>query len=310
MALFDPPFGTDGDNRLPTSDEQHDGFTCGSADRLLFTGLYRRIEAELRAIQDEGGIPGSATDDTTVLQAIQAMISAATGGGDTSQFVLFAQAQARLPIFPEVQTADGRMNVTVPGTGQVRVPAGTTLLHRGIRTYASAQTDFATTASKIYHLRWSPTSGFMLKDLSEVGYNPSALAENNVAFDSTYDDALIARVVTNSSNVVTVVNLANANRLHFNGVIVGTNFSVVSNELIKSDYIQDLSWSRKPNQRALNLARRDYTVTANQADDDRIIYDYQTTNVRPDFFSDRYGMRFSLGWDNTTACAFDASLGA
>lgn len=310
MAKFEPPFGTDGDNRLPTTDEQSDGFTCGSADRYLFTGLYRRIEAELKAIQDEGGIPGSDSDDTTVLQAIQAMIAAATGGGDTSQFVLFSQAQARLPIFPEIQTTDGRLNVTTPATGQVRVPAGGSILHRGIRTYATAQTDIATTASKIYHLRWSPTNGFVLKDLSEVGYNPAALAENNAAFDSTYDDMLVARVVTNSSNVVTVTNLSNFDRLNFNGVIVGQNFSVVSNELIKSDYIQALNWSRVPKQRALNLARRDYTVTAGQPDDDRIIYDYQTTNVRADFFSDRYSMRFSLGWDNTTACAFDASLGA
>lgn len=90
MADFSPPFGSVGGvNRSPTVDEQNDGFSCGDADLTLFNRLFGRIEAEMKAVQDAGGIAGSEGDDTTVLQAIQALIAAATGGGDTSQYVLF-----------------------------------------------------------------------------------------------------------------------------------------------------------------------------------------------------------------------------
>jgi hypothetical protein len=218
MADFDPPFSSvGGANRSPTTDEQADGFSCGSADLTLFNRLFGRIEAELKAIQDEGGVAGTEEDDTTVLQAIQAMIAAATGGGDTSQFVLFSQAQARLPIFPEVTTNNGVIAVTSPGTGQARVPANAVILHRGIRTYTTVQVDFNTEVSKTYHLRWSPTGGangtFVLKDIADVSYNPTVAIESNSAFDSNYDDVLIARIITNSSNVLTITNLANKARL-------------------------------------------------------------------------------------------------
>lgn len=229
MADFSPPFSSVGGvNRSPTVDEQSDGFTCGAADLTLFNRLFGRIEAELKAIQDEGGITGSEEDDTTVLQAIQAMIAAATGGGDTSQFVLFTQAQARLPIFPEVTTNNGVIAVTSPSTGTVRVPASATVLHRGIRSITTAETDFVTTSSKTYHLRCAISAGtltFSLKDVSDGVYNPTAAAETSAIFDSTYDDMLVARVVTNSSNVATITNLINKNAYQ---TVLSGNMSVAN----------------------------------------------------------------------------------
>lgn len=213
MADFDPPFSTVGGvRRSPSTDEQSDGFQCGEADLTLFNRLFGRLEAEMKAIQDAGGITGSETDDTTVLQAIQALISAATGGGDTSQFVLYTQAQTRLPIFPEVTTNDGVISVTSPSTGTVRVPASATILHRGIQIYTTVQEDFTTDASKTYHLRWNKDDGFSLKDLADSGYNPTTAAETNEAFDSSYDDMLVARIVTNSNNISTITNLINKDR--------------------------------------------------------------------------------------------------
>lgn len=214
MAKFSPPWASVGGvTRSPTVDEQNDGFPCGPLDLDLWNRLIQRYDAELQAILDEGGITGTEEDDTGVLQAIQAMIAAATGGGDTSQFVLFSQAQARLPIFPEVTTNNGVINVTDLGTGNIRIPASATILHRGIRTYTTVQTDLATVLSKTYHLRWNPTDGFALKDLADTGYNPTVAAETNAAFDSTYDDMLVARIVTNSSNVPTITNLINKARI-------------------------------------------------------------------------------------------------
>jgi hypothetical protein len=245
MALFLPPLGWDGDLRAPTTDEQNEGFPCGPADRALFNRLINGIHAELGAVLSEAGITSAEGDDTTLLQAILALIEAATGGGDTSAYVTMTQARARLPIFPEVQHADGHLNITSPSTGQVRVPAGRTFLHRGIFPTTTVQTDLATTLSKTYHLRWNPTDGFALKDLSDSGYNPSALAETNVAFDSTFDDMLVARVVTNSSNVPTVDNLINRTRLVHNSLWRGV-LGPFLDWTTKASTGVGLSWARTP----------------------------------------------------------------
>jgi len=246
MADFSPPFGSVGGvNRSPTVDEQNDGFSCGDADLTLFNRLFGRIEAEMRAIQDAGGISGTEGDDTTVLQAIQALIAAATGGGDTSQYVLFSQAQARLPIFPEVTTNNGVIAVTAPSTGTIRVPASATILHRGIRTYTTAETDFATSSSKTYHLRWNPTDGFALKDLADTGYNPTVAAETNAAFDSGYDDMLVARIVTNSSNVATITNLVNKDRL-MSYSDISLSFSSTPANAMTAAFNSPLNWARAP----------------------------------------------------------------
>jgi hypothetical protein len=50
----------------------------------------------------------------------------------------------------------------------------------------------------------------MLRDLIGGGsYNPGSLAETNPQFDSSYDSMLVAKVVTNGSNVPTVTPLKN-----------------------------------------------------------------------------------------------------
>lgn len=117
------------------------------------------------------------------------------------------------PIFPEVE-GNGLFTVTSPATGQVRIAAGTGWTHRGAFSYTSAQTDLLTVASKTYHLRWDRVNGFALYDLSSGSYNPSAVAETDAAFDTTYDSMLIARVVTSSGNTPTITALVNKNRLY------------------------------------------------------------------------------------------------
>lgn len=216
MADFSTPFaGISGEMRLPTPDEQQGGFPCGALSLPLFNKLFNQLQSEVGAVAVEAGITQDDGDDTILVQSILALIAAATGGGSASNYVLMSQARARLPIFPDVQTADGRFGVTSPSDGTIRIPAGVTFLHRGIFTITSAETDLATAASKVYHVRWNPTDGFVIKDLADVAYNPSALSETNATFDSKYDDMLIARVTTNSSNVPTIRNLSNMPRLAY-----------------------------------------------------------------------------------------------
>lgn len=209
MADFDLPFANDSDaRRYPTSQDQQEGFICGPADRALFNGLFHRIESELGAVIAAAGIIPSDADMTQVLQAIQGLIDAATGGNPAG-YILMDQARARLPIFPDVQNTDGRIVITSPANGQVRLPGGVSFNHRGIFQVTTAQTDYNTDPSKTYHLRWNKVDGFVLKDIADAIYNPSALSELNRAFDSTFDDMLIARIITNSSNIPTIANLAN-----------------------------------------------------------------------------------------------------
>jgi hypothetical protein len=244
MADFSPSFGSVGGNtRLPTVDEQQNGFPCGPADPDLFAGLFRRLEEEMQAVFNGAGIAGSDSDNTTLYRSILALIAAATGG--SGDFVLMSQARARLPIFPDVQTTDGTIGVTTPATGQIRIPAGKVFLHRGIYPVSTSLLDIATGASKTYHLRWNPTDGFVLKDLADTGYNPSALLDANPLFDSTFDDMLIARITTNSSNVVTPLNLSNKIRLSSQSVwrgVIQDNLSWVT----RAGTGLVLNWARTP----------------------------------------------------------------
>lgn len=263
MAKFDPPFSVTGPRRSPTLDEAANGFPCGAADQTLFNGMFHRLEAELGNLLLFTGLTPTDTDMSQVRQAIQAMISAATGGGDTSQFLLMTQARARLPIFAEWQTGDGTVNITSPANGIVRLPGGIDLIHRGIYTVTTEQTDFNTAVSKTYHLRWNPTDGFTLKDLANLTYNPTSAAETDAGFDSRYDDVLVARIVTNAGNVPTITNLVNKHSLHAIGVasksMTRTTSNVTGGFAVDMDNIP-LNWARTP-QVAAALQRTNYTGT-------------------------------------------------
>lgn len=251
MADFDPPFGQDGDRRLPSNTERENGFLCGPADRTLFNGLFHRIEAEIGEVISHAGITPTDDRNTLLREAIEALILAATGGGTADDYILMNQARARLPFFPDVLTDDGKIAVTTPQSGKVRVPAGVTFQHRGIYRVTTVETDFTTDASKTYHLRWNPADGFALKDLASGTYNPTSAAENNVAFDSSYDDMLVARVVTNSSNIATITNLANSNVLTRQTLVQGTDGDKVGANLANWRYTSLLGWGRTPTTYAL-----------------------------------------------------------
>ena len=264
MADFDPPFAQNGEFRFPNANEQSLGWPCGPIDQRLLNGLFRLHNGNIGEVIREAGVTGQDGDLTKLVRAIRALIIAEIGeadpgtAGDFSQLVLMAQARNRLPIFPDVQNVDGRIGVTAPSTGTVRLAGGVEFLHRGIFRVTTTQTDFATDASKTYHLRWNPDDGFVLRDLASGSYNPGTLSESNVAFDSTYSDMLIARVVTNSSNVATITTLANKNVLTGEGEILDPRGSFKGNSNSNAGYENQASPSSISNfdQVSLNWARR------------------------------------------------------
>lgn len=223
-------------------------------------------QRELVHLIEFAGLTPDNADLEQVRKAIQALIAAATGGGDLSQFLLISQARARLPIYPEILNATGKINVISPATGSVQVPAGVSFQHRGIfpvstSDYAEVDRTFATSGSKTYHLRWNPTDGFTLKDLADAAYNPGVLPESSATFDSAYDNMLVARVVTNSSNVATITNLVNLNDLFVDKMIQGVKDPGSAGDLGQnavSFLIADTyNWARTPRIKSLIAGRYD-----------------------------------------------------
>lgn len=129
--------------------------------------------------------------------------------------------------YPEVETADGKLILGYNGDGTSTLSTGQTWIWRGAKRFSTDSFDVADrtvshVANKVYHVRWhAPGTGdatpietypfgrFVLKDTTDVGYNPGALAEADPTFDCTYDDMLIALVTTDGANVPTIFQLIN-----------------------------------------------------------------------------------------------------
>lgn len=308
-------FANGGGKRLPTAFERLNGFECGPADRELFNMLFHQIQAELGHLIEYSGQVDSNSDLQQVRKAIEALIAAATGTGETSDYILMNQARLRLPFYPEVlNSANGKINVTTPGFGQVQVPSGVSILHRGIYPISISLPDFddaartfSTLEARTYHLRMNlapQAEALTLNDLADVTYNPSSLAESDPSFDSTYDDMLIARVTTNADNAVTITPLVNLHNIDTEGDIhIGSmgrgtlDFeNGISPEFIKKYHKFNLNWSRRPRSRL--IAVNDFTTAHGN---DAAHPEYASGNGIENSFglyaADRYDLRI---WDQRT----------
>jgi len=237
-----------------TSPEAQDG-------TAFMSSWFNRMLAQLRRAIDGMGIERDNADDDMLLKAIKK-------AGSTSSIVnLF---RASMPLFPEIQTVDGKFTITT-GSGTVVIGAGQTFLHRGAfqhstDDYELADRTFAHGANKTYHLRWKwngPSSAptFHLYDLADSGYNPTALAETKIDFDTKYDDMLVAKIVTNGSNVATITPLVNRMKLDLDITGPNANFTVLggtftagilgpevglNNPNTHVSPLHTINWSRRP----------------------------------------------------------------
>jgi len=270
----------EGNKRRPTANERLNGFECGPADRELFNWLHHAVQAELGHLIDYAGLTDNDADLQQVRKAIEALIASATGTGATSDYILMNQARSRLLFYPEVlNSADGKINLTVPTGGQVRVVSGVSILHRGIHQMSTSDFDelsrtFSTAASKTYHVRMNMAPGaeaLSINDLADAAYNPFSEPESHPSFDSTYDDMLIARVVTDASNVATITPLVNLHNIDTEAdVHIGVQglgelaFENHTNPANMGNYHTiELNWSRRPRPRL--IAVNDFT-TAHESD--------------------------------------------
>lgn len=153
-------------------------------------------QREIVKVIAEAGLIPSNDDVTQLWQAIGIMIE---------------RVRINLQVYPDIRTVDGKMAVTAVSPGLIRIPAGQQFVMRGGKLVETAVTDLVTTANRTCHLRWTATGGFVLRDLSDVSYNPGGVIGDEVLpkFDSDYDDMLVARVVTDGANVATIDRLVN-----------------------------------------------------------------------------------------------------
>ncbi|WP_438461851.1 hypothetical protein [Marinomonas sp. PE14-40] len=100
----------------------------------------------------------------------------------------------KLPIYPEVMSDDSRLAMTLDSS-VLTIEANQIIRLYGwleINTSDYAVRTFSINDTKTYHLRFNLTDGFYLKDLSDVEYNPDSLEDFETAFDTSYDDLLLA----------------------------------------------------------------------------------------------------------------------
>ena len=270
--VFSPPWAESGQRREPTAAERSTGYVCGPADLELFNGRQNVLERELKAIIDRAATTNdSATNDNVLRAIIQIIAEKVPDAADTGSFRSAEQLKATLPFFPEITSGGGVLSVTSPADGTVRLSGGGTFVHRGVEAITTTETDFATTASKTYHLRWRPATGYGLFDLADGTYNAGTLAEDATAFDSTFDDMLIARVVTSGANVANVTALTNLNHLGYRDHQPGVNPRNPGLNEAAFDFNFTWNWARTPKDASFVPTR--ISNVGEARDKDRLIYD-------------------------------------
>lgn len=248
-----PPIGS-ADPNAPYVD---DNPAAGQEGSAVPAKAVEHPQREIQAVIEAAGLTPDENQIDQLNEAIDTKISLAVGGeSQLDEVINLLRARAR--VYPEILTASGTFNLLQPTGSSVRIPAGINLLHRGCFLETTAQQDFSHVANKVYHLRkrWTGTPGWSLVDVSDPGYNPSALAEGNVAFDTDYDDMVSHRIVTDASNVATITPLVNKDRLLDTKIVAGTNFVNPNTSTTTFDILATYNWARAPKNPSLVMARQ------------------------------------------------------
>ncbi|TVR11551.1 MAG: hypothetical protein EA385_01140 [Salinarimonadaceae bacterium] len=190
-------------------------------------------------------------------RAIENAIASATGGGESEAFATLETLRSILRFYPETTTADGRLSISSPSSGTIFIAPTGSVVHRSIHEHVISDIPdvgrtFSTLANKVYHLRQDLSTGaFSLKDLADGDYNSAGVPEGHASFDSDFDDAIHARIVTNSSNVADIAALSNRTSLRAHGeeFFGGNQLAFEDDKLpsaITNFVTKTIDWARTP----------------------------------------------------------------
>ena len=217
MSDFSTPFGNDSDRRTPTAQELMKGFECGPADREIFNFLVNRLEAELASIIADSGLTPVATDRNTLLLSLRRIIARDTGTSPDTEYLLYATLKDFVKIYPEIETPGNLVTITVSADNREITIDEFTVVHRGMKRITVPETTLDIFSGRTYHLRWNETDGVTVTETNDADYNPDGLDEDDVKFDTTYDDLLLARIVVSGTGVPTITRLRNDTKMIYNG---------------------------------------------------------------------------------------------
>ena len=120
--------------------------------------------------------------------------------------------------YPYIVSQSQRLELTQHGAWKIEIDRGQIFNWRGtwnINTdaFSEGERSFNLAFSTTYHLRWRPSDGFLLFNLKDVAYNPQSLAESSAVFDTTFDDMLIAKIITDEQGITEIITFRNTQRL-------------------------------------------------------------------------------------------------
>lgn len=302
---FIPPVGKTGDAAYEDGNRST-GTRGDTPPGMALEGPMR----ELVHLITFAGLTPSGEDLQQVRKAVVAIFESLSGEGPSESYVTIGQARTRMLAYPDVQTADGRINVISPGAGIVQIPSGVTILHRGIFPISTSDfieddRTFETAANKTYHCYMDLSVGEdgtpHLVEVTDETYNPDLLPEGSAIFDSTRDKALLARIVTSAGNVATITNLANRDRLEDIRRLDGSAGSNNGQNEARFNFTSAINWARTP-----QVAWAFFGGNFNQSMAAPQDHDVLLSSL----LCDRYGCGGQVTWDGRLSLALQAILRA
>jgi hypothetical protein len=153
-------------------------------------------------------------------------------------------ALKQIPIYPVIFTDGNVFEMDLIGS-DLTVSAGQIIRMHG---WNDISTDdlvrsFSIDTAKTYHVRFSMESGIYIKAVDDASYNPDSLSESDRLFDTTYDDALLAKI--EGAIVTALINLSDSLSFTYDGLPNSTDSALGGNDYTGS-FELPLNWSRSP----------------------------------------------------------------
>ncbi|MBL4731498.1 MAG: hypothetical protein JKY82_02715 [Rhizobiaceae bacterium] len=208
------------------------------------------MQEEVLKVVEAAGLVADGDDWTQLWQAIQWMISQNQAGA----LALFKNSL----VFPEIETADAKLAIGDNNDGTLFIGGAQTWLLRGVFRFSSDDTNLAdrtvtTVANKTYHVRWhapgtgaaAPIETYPYGRFELVDMTAAAPPEGDSSYDTTYDNMLVARIVTDGANASTITTFINRASLSFSANLAKAP-SYLGSSAWRADFSADLNWSRSP----------------------------------------------------------------
>lgn len=230
--------------------------------------LCKHPVAEILEVIKSAGLTPNKNDLTQLRQAIEAKI-----GAVFSNQITVGQVLAYNRVYPHVMTANNKLVVVDNEDGTVTLAADQTWVHRGLiprsSNHLSLEARTVTIpAGATGHLRWRWNEGspeIFFGNLADSGYNPSELVDGDPAFDTDFDDMLIARIARDGSDPPAITGLRNRRKFFMRGETAHVRHTPFEDSTapaaIQNGEMVELDWARQP--RAKITALNDIDVQRN-----------------------------------------------